>query len=340
MEVFTDVPGKPGGFWHGHTRLVGSTRPSAFLSRCLGSSWATRLQSLTVAVRLFLHRRRDRAFVTGGGLDGITFAILQSLFAWRPTPHVLVDCNWYQPATRIGLWLRKLQLRLASRSVKQFVVWATHELEDYARTFDLPANKLRYVPFHTTLDYYQFDIRDDGYLFAGGNYDRDYATLVEAVRPLDVPVWIATTRPEVMHGIQVPEHVRVAGTSAAGFREAMAAARLVVVPMQPGLLHSGGQQTLLNALYMGKPAIAVGRRWAVDLMEDGVHGWIVEYGDVAGLRRAIQEVLDRPDEARERARRGQEHAQQFTTQRCMETIYRLACDDAAAPAGKEAAWSC
>src|SRR5262249_17850967 len=160
-------------------------------------------------------------------------------------------------------------------------VWARHELDDYTRAFDLPREKLRYVPFHTTLDYYQFDVRDDGYLFAGGNYDRDYATLVEAVRPLDLPVWIATTRPEVMRGIDVPDHVRVAGTSAAGFREAMAAARLVVVPMQPGLLHSGGQQTCLNALYMGKATIAVGRRWATDLMEDGVHGLIVDYGDVA-----------------------------------------------------------
>lgn len=339
MEVFTDVPGKAGGFWHGHTRLIGPTQPSPRLSRWLGSAWASRLQSLAVAARLFLHRRRGRAFVTGGGLDGITFAILQTLFAWRPNPHVMVDCNWYEPATRIGLWLRQFHLGLASRSVKKFVVWATHELEDYPRTFDLPREKLRYVPFHTTLDYYQFDIRDDGYLFAGGNYDRDYATLVEAVRPLDLPVWIATTRPEVMRGIDVPEHVRVAGTSAAGFREAMAAARLVVVPMQPGLLHSGGQQTCLNAMYMGKPTIAVGRRWAVDLMEDHVHGWIVDYGDVAGLRRAIDDIVNRPAEAQEIARRGQEHAQQFTTRRCMETIYRLACDEAAAPAGKEAAWS-
>jgi glycosyltransferase involved in cell wall biosynthesis len=309
------------------------------LSRLLGSSWAGRLQNLTVAVRLFLQRRPGRTFVTGGGLDGITFALLQSLFAWRPNPHVMVDCNWYESATRFGSWVRKLQMRVASRSVKEFVVWATHELEDYARAFDLPSEKLRYVPFHTTLDYYQYDIRDDGYLFAGGNYDRDYQTLVEAVRPMDVPVWIATTRPETMRGIDVPENVRVAGTSAAGFREAMAAARLVVVPMQPGLLHSGGQQTCLNAMYMGKPTIAVGRRWAVDLMEDGVHGRIVDYGDAAGLRRAIQWVLDQPDEARRMASRGQEHAMHFSTRRCMETIYRLACDQSPAPTGKEAAWS-
>ena len=324
MEVLTDVPGKPGGFWHAHTTLVGPTAPHPVLAKLLGSAWATRVKDVAVALRLFWQRGQDKAFVTGGGLDGLIFALLQTLFAWRVCPHVMVDCNWYEPTSRLGRWLRRFQMGLAARSVKQFVVWASHELDDYARTFGLSPDKLCYVPFHTTLDFYQFEVRDDGYLFAGGNYDRDYPTLVEAVRPLDVPVWIATTRPEQLHGTDIPPHVRVAGTTAAGFREAMAAARLVVVPMQPGLLHSGGQQTCLNAMYLGKPTIAIGRRWATDLMDDGVHGLIVDYGDVAGLRRAICQLLDDPEEARQMALRGQEHAQQFTTRRCMETIYDLA----------------
>src|SRR5262249_32951763 len=170
----------------------------------------------------------------------------------------------------------------------------------------------------------EFKVCDDGYVFAGGNYDRDYPTLIEAVRPLTVPVWIATTRAEQLAGVAIPPNVRVEGTSPAGFRQAMAAAKLVVVPMQGGLLHSGGQQTCLNAMWLGKPTIAVGRRWAADLMEDAVHGLIVDYGDVVSLRRAVHWVLDNPEEAAAMARRGQVHAQQFTTRRCMETIHRLA----------------
>jgi glycosyltransferase involved in cell wall biosynthesis len=323
MEVITNVPGKPGGFWHAHTRLIGPTAPHPVLARLIGSRWATRVKDLAVALRLFCLRGEDRGFVTGGGLDGLTFAMLQTLFAWRRCPHVMVDCNWYESATPMGRWLRRQVMGLAARSVQQFVVWATHELDDYARAFGLPPAKLGYVPFHTTLDFYQFEICDDGYLFAGGNYDRDYPTLIEAVRDLDVPVWIATTRPEQLRSTQIPEHVRVAGTTTAGFREALAAARMVVVPMQPGLLHSGGQQTCLNAMFLGKPTIAVGRRWAVDLMDDGVHGRIVDYGDVAGLRAAIQWVLHNPEEARQMALCGQEHAQQFSTRQCMETIYQL-----------------
>ncbi|MFO0842173.1 MAG: hypothetical protein U0797_07190 [Gemmataceae bacterium] len=115
-----------------------------------------------------------------------------------------------------------MRLRLAARSVRRFVVWASHEVEDYARAFDLPPEKLEYVPFHTTLSDYSYEVRDDGYLFAGGNYDRDYPTLLEAVRDLNAPTWIATTRPEQLAGVRSP-HVRVEGTSVAGFRQAMAA---------------------------------------------------------------------------------------------------------------------
>jgi glycosyltransferase involved in cell wall biosynthesis len=328
MEVITNVPGKPGGFWYAHTTLVGPTKPPPVLRRLCGKGWATRLLNIIVAVRLWIHRSPDRAFVTGGGLDGLLFALLQSLLPGQQRPHVMVDCNWYLPRTWLGRWLRCRMIQTAADSVKKFVVWARHEIDDYGRAFGVAPDKFLYVPFHTTLDFYQFEISDDGYLFAGGNYDRDYGTLVEAVRPLDVPVWIATTRPEQLRGMKMPEHVTVQGTTDAGFRQAMAAARLIVVPMQDGLLHSGGQQTCLNAMWMGKPTIAVGRRWAVDLIENGVHGLIVDYGDVEGLSRAIRWVLEHPEEARQMALRGQDHARQFTTHRCMETIYRLAREDA------------
>jgi glycosyltransferase involved in cell wall biosynthesis len=74
---------------------------------------------------------------------------------------------------------------------------------------------------------------------------------------------------------------------------------------------------------MAKPTIAVGRRWATDLLTDGEHGLIVDYEDVEGLRRAITWICSHPHEARAMACRGQAHAEFFTTRRCMETIYDL-----------------
>ncbi len=331
-DILTDVPGKPGRFWGDHTTYVGPSKPPAWLLRLLGRCWADNLIGILAALRLFARRSRCQGIVTDGGASGLLLAWLQALCPWGRKPHVMIDCNWYLPTNKTRAWLKGLRLRLAARSVHRFVVWASHELEDYARAFGLRRDQLEYIPFHTTLHDYHYDIRDDGYLFAGGNYDRDYRTLVEAVRPLSLPVWIATTRPEQLAGVDLPPHVRLEGTTVEGFRQAMAAARLVVVPMQNGLLHSGGQQTCLNAMALGKPTIAVGRKWAEDFITDGENGLIVDYEDPTALRRAIVWMLENPENAQAMAERGRTHASRFTTQRCMQTVYDLV--QAAADHGK------
>ena len=322
-DVLTDIPGKPGRFWGDHTTFVGPERPPKWLAKCVGAGPAYNLVGCLAALRLFARRGRCQGVVTQGGASGMFFAWLQALCPWGRKPHVMIDCNWYLTGGRWRDWLKGVQLRAAARSVERIVVWAGHEVDDYAAAFGLPREKLVYVPFHTTLHDYEYEVRDDGYLFAGGNYDRDYATLIEAVRPLDAPVWVATTRPETLGGVKPPPHVRVEGTTVAGFRRAMAAARLVAVPMQKGLLHSGGQQTCLNAMLLGKPTIAVGRKWAVDFITDGLDGLIVDYEDAEGLRNAVRRLLDDPDAARRMGERARERAAAFTTQRCMETVYRL-----------------
>lgn len=331
-DVLTDIPGKPGRFWGTHTRCVGPTKPPGWLVRVLGSGLAHDVCGSIAAVRMFWSRRTCRGVVTDGGASGQLFALLQLLCPWGRRPHVMVDCNWYESPSRLKNWLKGLRLRLAARTVERFVVWASHEVEDYARAFGLPPEKFEYVPFHTTLQDYAYEVRDDGYLFAGGNFDRDYPTLIEAVRGLDVPAWIATTRPEQLAGVTVPANVRVEGTTVEGFRQAMAAARLVVVPMQPGLLHSGGQQTALNAMYLGKPTIAVGARWARDFITDGEDGLIVDYADPVGLRRAIEWVLRHPDAARRMGERAHLRAATFTTERTMRAVHALATRPRSVPA--------
>lgn len=327
--VLTDIRGKPGGFWGDNTTFIGPSKPPAWLLRLAGTRWAYNLTGLLAGLRMFARRRYCQGVVTDGGASGLLFAWLQALCPWGRKPHVLIDCLWYLPDSPLRAWLKKRRIQMAARSVRYFAVWASHEVEDFARAFGVPPRQLHYVPFHHTLGSYHYEIRDDGYLFAGGNYDRDYRTLLEAVRAVDVPVWIATTRSEILADVEAPANVRVQGTTVEGFRQAMAGAKLIVVPMQKGLLHSGGQQTCLNAMLLGKPTIAVGRRWAIDFITDGEDGLIVDYEDPQSLRRAIRWVLDHPEAARRMGERARRRAAWFTTERCMRTIHELVTDAAA-----------
>jgi glycosyltransferase involved in cell wall biosynthesis len=326
-NILTDIPGKPGRFWGDNTTFVGPNKPPAWMLRLLGNRWAYNLTGLLAGLRLFAKRRLCQGVVTDGGSSGMIFAWLQTLCPWGRKPHVLIDCLWELPSSPWKAWFKKMRLRLAARSVRRFVVWASHEAVDFPRVFGLPPEQFEYVPFHHTLRDYDYEIRDDGYLFAGGNSDRDYRTLVEAVRNVDVPVWLAMTRRDLIAGIDLPPHVRVEATSAEGFRQAMAGAKLIVVPMMPGTLRSGGQQTCLNAMLLGKPTIAVGRRWAVDFIADGENGLIVDYADPQGLQNAVRWVLDNPDAARRMGERARERAAWFTTERCMRAVRDLVVEE-------------
>src|SRR5205814_2166850 len=103
------------------------------------------------ALRMFLKRGRADGVVTDGGASGVLFAFLQAIVPRGRKPHVMVDCNWYESPSAWKHWLKAKRLQFAARSVTRFVVWASHEVEDYARVFGLPPEKLEYVPFHTTL---------------------------------------------------------------------------------------------------------------------------------------------------------------------------------------------
>jgi glycosyltransferase involved in cell wall biosynthesis len=323
-SILTDIPGTPGMFWGDHSTYVGSYVPPAWLAKLAGKGLAFNLMGVVSALRLMTRRRHHPGVVTDGGASGLLFAIFQFLVPWGRKPHVMIDCLWYESSGRLSMWVKSVVRRLAARSGTRFVVWASHEVEDFARVFGIPRESLVYVPHYHSLDGYEYDIRDEGYLFAGGNGDRDYQTLIEAIRLLNIPTWIATTNQEGLRGVDLPAHVRVEGTTHAGFRRAMAGASIVVVAMHGGLLHSGGQQTCLNAMFMGKPTIAVGRKWAVDLIEDGVDGLIVDYGDVNALLTAIERLCFDAGRAAEMARKAREKAARFQSKVAMERVYGLA----------------
>jgi glycosyltransferase involved in cell wall biosynthesis len=188
----------------------------------------------------------------------------------------------------------------------------------------IPEDKFRPVQCKTTLENKTFTLKDDGFVFAGGNSDRDYRTLIEAVRGSDIPLYIASSDDRLFRDVDIPANVTVQSIPDHEFREKMSSARLTVVPIKKGLLRSPGQQTILNSMAMGKPTIVVGRRDAEDYIVDGVTGVIVEYEDVPGLKRAI-ENLYHDEELRQRiARNSEKVASELDFEKCFKAIFELA----------------
>ena len=280
---------------------------------------ARRSRSLRGAWALFRQASRFAIVVTLGDLEGLAFACLQRLWTRRRPVHVMHDCLWYG-----GGWLRRAWMRFCLGAVDRCIVWASVERQRYAQAYCVSAEKFLYVPHHHTLKRYTFEVGDDGYVFTGGNADRDYGLFFSAVADLSVPCVLATNRPQLLAGLVVRSNVRVVSVSPAEFRQLMAQARLVVMPMRATLLHAGAQQTILNAMVMGKPVILTDPEGGADYIEHGKTGLLVPYGDVAALREAIRYLWEHPEEARAMGEQAQRAATPLTTERCNVAIWQHA----------------
>ena len=282
------------------------------------------LSNLIAALRLLRLRKNCDVIVLGGSRKGNLFAILSALWPGKRPPILMIDCLWYKPQNRFQLWLKRLQFHLMARAVNQFVVWASHEVRDYAAAFSLPEEKFLYIPHHHTLEGYEYTVGSGDYIFSGGDGDRDYPTLLEAVKGMNVRVVIATRRKDWNGTVSIPSSVEAFPVNNEDFRKWMAGSRMVVIPMEKGHLHSGGQQTYLNAMAMGKPVVVADDKGAKDYIQNGVDALIVPSGDVEAFRIAIKSVLDDPGFSERLGDNAKKAYDAFSTPKCMERILQTA----------------
>lgn len=175
-----------------------------------------------------------------------------------------------------------------------------------------------------------------GICSAGLEY-RDYPTLIEAVRGLDVQLEIAaasywSTHRGVDADTALPANVRINAHPYLSLRHLYAASRFVVVPLLD-VPNQAGITTILEAMAMGKAVIVSGTRGQIDTVRDrrnngygridretlpgfpeapGVDealrrlptGFYVEPGDADELRRAISYLRAHPDIADELGHNG------------------------------------
>jgi glycosyltransferase involved in cell wall biosynthesis len=254
------------------------------------------------------------------------FSFLQRVLPGSRTATVMVDCLWYREPRLWRRILKHWQMRFCLRAVDRCVVWAERETRAYAGEFGIHPSKVAFVPHHSTLHphRYSFTVSQGDYIFAGGNGDRDYETFVAAMREIDFPCVIACTDDVRFSRIELPSHIRRVKASNEEFRQWIAGCSFVVLPMQGGLLHSGGQQTFLNAMSLGKPVVVTDVEGGRSYIEHGVTGLLVEPGRATELRDAIAFLTGNPDKRRAMGERAMQAAQKYTVSNCYDRICTIA----------------
>lgn len=156
-------------------------------------------------------------------------------------------------------------------------------------------DRIVYIPFGVDLDFFSpREVPDTGTVLAVGfDPDRDWKTLVEAVRGTDLSVVIAT-RPSRLAGIELPPNVMQKTFSQQELIEAYASAQTVVIPMDTskGVNDAMGCSTLFEAMSMARPIVGTNTHTFASYITDGENGLLVPERDPVALREALLRVAN------------------------------------------------
>lgn len=212
-----------------------------------------------------------------------------------------------------------------ARFVDRVIVYSHEQI----RLHD-PAIRDRYVfmPLPADGDFASIEPTSGGYIFSGGGEQRDFASLIEAVRGMrDVQLKLATFSPATLGcDAELPPNCELHWRMPLDrFLTMMAGSLFVVVPLIPGP-SPHGQTTVVQALRLGKAVVATRGASLEDYVRDGKEGILVEASDAEGYRRAIRSLRDDHDLRARCERHALERAADLTYERFAERATAL-CEE-------------
>jgi glycosyltransferase involved in cell wall biosynthesis len=303
-----------------HTVLNSRMLDGSFLKEADGTlrGWVYRKLPFKIAQVLEAYRIRKQydAVISWSEALGLLFALVLKITRTR-TPHVA-----------LMYWMSKpKQVALMKRVHPQFdriITWSSVQ-RDYAirdcgigpEKFVLvkhPVDQLFWRPMNVPTDM----------ICAIGSENRDYKTLVEALKGLDIPCHIGAknirfvddTRAVTVDAREylgeLPPHITVGHKYYRELRDLYARSRIAVVALLPSNTDNG-ISAILEAWAMGKAVICSRTEGQVDAIEDGVNGIFVPQGDPVALREAILRLWNNPEEVERLGRAGRRHVEEYHT---------------------------
>lgn len=193
--------------------------------------------------------------------------------------------NLKQPYAGVKGWLA----RKALGSVDRIVVHSRAEIEAYSRWLGLPRERFSFVPLTADIPVVGPWDEDDAapYVIALGTANRDYATLLRAVRRLGVRT-IIVAGDSALQGLEIPPNVEVRSQlPLEACHRLVQRARLHVIPIKNTEAPSG-QVTLIEGMMIGCPIVVTRCAGSQDYLAEGREGLMVDPGDDASLEAAIR----------------------------------------------------
>ncbi len=223
-------------------------------------------------------------------------------------PHIVRDFH-IDPAWKTTARRKLRLLRLAAPGMDFVLTTSRREEQAYAREFGFAPDRIRFFPDCPPSELLQVPPAAPGeYVFAYGNSDRDFDTLLAAARKLDRPVVILSQRYTATTG--TPANVRLVRhyVSQDQLCALIGGACCCVLPLKDFNV-AAGQNAMLEIMTLGRPLVAADN---IATREYGVHGETALFyriGNADDLARQIQRALADPVASAAMAARGRAKAE-------------------------------
>lgn len=253
------------------------------------------LTTLWMAWSIFRARHDYDVLVTDSEQVGLPLGIMLRLSRSR-CRHVLVV---HAVSTRLKGFLIR---HLVGEGVSCYV-FHSQPTEPVLDRLGVPPGRRRLVPYMVDSTFwFPTNIEPKRQICAVGQENRDYPTLIEAVRGLDVRVEIAAGSPwsetgDSTRGAKLPGNVNVRRRDYRELRHLYAESMFTVVPLVENDMQAG-ITSVVETMAMGRAVVVTRTRGQVGTVRHQHDGLEVPPGDASALREAILWLLDHPKESR------------------------------------------
>lgn len=264
-------------------------------------------------IEAYFVRKRYDAIVTWSDKIGLALAMVFKITRAR-VPHITLS-SW------ISKPKKAIPLKLFHSHIDRIVLWSSVQREYALNSLHLPESKIAFTRWLVDQKFWRSLEVETDMISSVGRHMRDYPTLVESLRGLDIRCHIANggTKGQMFSTLEepddmdvLPENITTGALDPVELRKLYARSRFVVVPLLPTDTDNGVAVTL-EAMAMGKAVICSHVAGQIDVIQAGKTGIYVPQGDPAALRNAIEFLWNHPEEAARMGQAAREYVEKFHT---------------------------
>jgi glycosyltransferase involved in cell wall biosynthesis len=256
--------------------------------------------NLVLAYACWKVRKSYQAIVTDGEQVGLPLAALFKLTPGARPRHLMIVHVISEPKKTVFLdWLG------VQSAIDRFITYSRWQQRFIEDRWKLGRNRVLWTPFMVDHEFFapkrvtpNSSARPQ--VCAVGLERRDYETLLQAVKDIDVHLVIAAASPwskreEGVATRTIPSNVTVRKFTQYELRQLYADSSFMIMSLE-NVNFQAGVTAILECLAMGKAVICSRVPGQTDVVVEGENGRYVPAGDQSTLATEIRRLLSRPDE--------------------------------------------